>query len=122
MDFNSVIWLIFLLSAFQPLVQQRALLARRVRALRQLERSRGTRAITLIHRQESFSFFGLSFARYIDVDDAEAVLRAIELTAPAVPVDLVLHTPGAWCSPPSRSLARCPGIRPRLRCWSRTTR
>ncbi len=94
MDFGSLIWWIFLLSAFQPVVQQRVLLARRLRALHQLERSRGTRAITLIHRQESFSFFGLSFARFIDIDDAEAVLRAIELTGPKVPIDLVLHTPG----------------------------
>jgi ClpP class serine protease len=59
-----------------------------------LETRRGTRVITLIHRQESFSFFGLRFARHIDIEDSEAVLRAIELTAAEVPIDLVLHTPG----------------------------
>jgi ClpP class serine protease len=32
--------------------------------------------------------------RYIDLHDAEAVARAIELTHPSVPVELVLHTPG----------------------------
>jgi ClpP class serine protease len=90
----NIIWLIFLLSAMQPLIQQQALLARRVRALRHLETRRGTRVITLIHRQESFSFFGLPFARHIDIEDSEAVLRAIELTAAEVPIDLVLHTPG----------------------------
>ncbi len=32
--------------------------------------------------------------RYIDVDDSEEVLRAIRLTDPQVPIDLILHTPG----------------------------
>ncbi len=32
--------------------------------------------------------------RYIDVNDSEEVLRAIHLTDPAVPLDIVLHTPG----------------------------
>ncbi len=94
MDLVSLIWLIILLSSFQPLLQQRILLARRVAAINRLERRRGTRVITLIHRQEGFSFFGLPFGRYIDVDDSEAVLRAIELTDPSVPIDLIVHTPG----------------------------
>jgi ClpP class serine protease len=94
MGIIDIIWLIFVISAFQPLIQQRALLARRVQAIRRLEKRRGSRVITLIHRQEAFSFFGLPFARYIDIDDSEQVLRAIELTAPDVPIDLVLHTPG----------------------------
>jgi ClpP class serine protease len=93
-DIVSLIWLIFLLSSMQPLIQQRILLARRVAAINRLERKRGSRVITLIHRQEGFSFFGLPFARYIDVDDSEAVLRAIELTDPTVPIDLIIHTPG----------------------------
>ncbi|MCW2913063.1 MAG: hypothetical protein JWN52_1131 [Actinomycetia bacterium] len=94
MGIIDIIWLIFVISAFQPLIQQRALFARRVQAIRRLEKRRGSRVITLIHRQEAFSFFGLPFARYIDIDDSEEVLRAIELTAPDVPIDLVLHTPG----------------------------
>jgi ClpP class serine protease len=32
--------------------------------------------------------------RYIDINDSEAVLRAIQLTAPNLPIDLLLHTPG----------------------------
>lgn len=94
MDIVSLIWLIILISSMQPLIQQRILLARRVAAINRLEKKRGSRVITLIHRQEGFSFFGLPFARYIDVDDSEAVLRAIELTDPTVPIDLIIHTPG----------------------------
>ncbi|HKC28081.1 MAG TPA: ATP-dependent Clp protease proteolytic subunit [Jatrophihabitans sp.] len=94
MSITDIIWLIFLLSTIQPLLQQRTLQARRVRALRQIERGRGSRVITLIHRQEAFSFFGLPFGRYLDIDDSEQVLRAIALTDPKVPIDMVLHTPG----------------------------
>jgi ClpP class serine protease len=91
---TNIIWLIFLLSTIQPLLQQRALLSRRLREIHRLEKRRRSRVITLIHRQEGFSFFGLPFARYIDIDDSEAILRAIELTAPSIPIDMIIHTPG----------------------------
>jgi ClpP class serine protease len=94
MTFGDIIWLIFLLSAIQPLLQQNTLRGRRVLALRQLEKRRGSRVINLIHRQERLSFFGLPFGRYLDIDDAEEVLRAIDLTDSNLPIDLVLHTPG----------------------------
>lgn len=94
MAFSNILWLIFLFSALQPLLLQQTLRARRVQAIRRLEKLRGSRVITLIHRQESFSLFGLPFARYIDIEDSEEVLRAIELTDADVPIDLVLHTPG----------------------------
>ena len=37
---------------------------------------------------------GFPIARYIDINDSEEVLRAIQMTDPDVPLDLVLHTPG----------------------------
>ncbi|MCW2938107.1 MAG: hypothetical protein JWN00_1092 [Actinomycetia bacterium] len=94
MVFSNILWLIFLLSALQPLLMYQTLRARRVQAIRRLEKLRGSRVITLIHRQESFALFGLTFARHIDIEDSEAVLRAIELTGTGVPIDIVLHTPG----------------------------
>jgi ClpP class serine protease len=36
----------------------------------------------------------LTFDGYIDIDDSEAVIRAIEMTGRDVPISLVLHTPG----------------------------
>ena len=63
MDITSIIWLIFVLSTIQPLLQQRVLLTRRLSAIHRLERKRGSRVITLIHRQEAFSFFGLPPSR-----------------------------------------------------------
>jgi len=36
----------------------------------------------------------MTFGRHIDIEDSEQVLRAIRLTDPNVPIDIVLHTPG----------------------------
>lgn len=66
----------------------------RTQAMRSLERRDGSRVITLIHRREGFAFLGIPFGGYIDIDDSEAVIRAIEMTDKAVPIELVLHTPG----------------------------
>ena len=62
--------------------------------LRRLEQERGSRVITLIHRQEGSGLLGLAFGRYIDIDDSEQLLRAIRLTPHEMPIDLLLHTPG----------------------------
>ncbi len=94
MDLISIIWLFFLLSALQPMVQQRVLLAQRISKMREIEKKRGSRVIAMIHRQEALSFLGIPFARYIDIQDSEQVLRAIKLTDDDVPIDFVIHTPG----------------------------
>jgi ClpP class serine protease len=90
----DLLWLFFIISSLQPLIRQRWLDALRVRAYRTLEQRRGSRVIGLIHRQETMAFLGFPIARYIDIQDSEAVLRAIQLTDAAVPIDLILHTPG----------------------------
>ena len=74
--------------------QRRQLEARRVQALQEFERGRNSRVILLIHRQESISLLGIPISRYITIEDSEQVLRAIRLTPPDVPIDLILHTPG----------------------------
>ena len=68
--------------------------ARRGHALGALQKSRGTRVIAMIHRQETVGFLGIPLFRFIDIDDSEAVLRAIRLTPDETPIDLILHTPG----------------------------
>src|ERR671925_420220 len=76
------------------MVSQRLLAQRRYRAIRALERRRGSRVITLIHRQESVSLLGIPLRRFIDVEDSEQVLRAIRLTPDSIPIDLIVHSPG----------------------------
>jgi ClpP class serine protease len=77
-----------------PLVGQRLLAARRTRAIAALQRSRGARVIAMIHRQETVGLLGVPLFRFIDIDDSEAVLRAIRMTPDETPIDLILHTPG----------------------------
>ncbi len=92
--FFSLFWLLFMLSAIQPVLQQRWLEAARQRVIKQLEKKRGSRVITMLHRQETMSFLGIPISRFIDIEDSEQVLRAIRLTPPDMPIDFILHTPG----------------------------
>lgn len=94
MDFFSILWIFLIISSLQPVVRQRMLEAARRRMLRALEEKRGSRVIVLIHRQETLALLGFPLARYIDITDSEELLRAIKLTDPEIPIDLVLHTPG----------------------------
>ncbi|MDQ7830053.1 MAG: ATP-dependent Clp protease proteolytic subunit [Armatimonadota bacterium] len=94
MSLVDLLWIFLLLSAIQPAVQRWMLQRARIALLQRLERRRGSRAITLIHRQETMSLLGFPIVRYIDINDSEEVLRAIRLTPPEMPIDLLLHTPG----------------------------
>jgi len=94
MDIGPAIWIFFLLTALQPVVKQRLLEASRQRLLAQIERRRQSRVILMVHRQETMSVLGFPIMRYIDVNDAEDVMRACAMTDPEVPLDIVLHTPG----------------------------
>ena len=91
---GDVLWIFFMLSALQPVLKQRFLEAMRQRLIAKIEHDRDSRVILLVHRQETMSFLGFPVLRYIDVNDSEEVLRAIHLTDSAVPLDIVLHTPG----------------------------
>src|SRR6267378_2558958 len=91
---GDVIWFFFVFSALQPVLKQRYLEASRQRLIAKIERKRKSRVILLVHRQETMSLLGFPVYRYIDVNDSEEVIRAIQLTDPKMPLDLVLHTPG----------------------------
>jgi len=90
----DLIWLFIMAAALQPVIKQRLLVASRQRLITAIERERGSRLILLVHRQETMSLLGFPVMRYIDVEDSEQVIRAIHLTDPALPLDIVLHTPG----------------------------
>jgi ClpP class serine protease len=94
MSIGDLFWLFFIFSAIQPMLRQQMLEAMRVRKISQLERERKSRVILLVHRQETMRLLGFPIARYIDINDSEDVLRAIQMTDADVPLDLVLHTPG----------------------------
>src|SRR6202790_4154721 len=121
MSIGDLFWLFFMFSAIQPMLRQRMLEAMRVRKISQLERERKSRVILLVHRQETMRLLGFPIARYIDINDSEDVLRAIQMTDADVPLAL---------SPPRRAvlfLRRCKSrrlsvsTRPRSRCLCPTT-
>ena len=87
-------FLLFMFTSLQPLLRRRFLDVARTNALHRLELKRHSRVIALVHRQETVSLLGIPLVRYIDIEDSEAVLRAIKLTDPNMPIDLILHTPG----------------------------
>jgi len=90
----DLFWLFFILSALQPVFQRRMMEAARLRLMQSIEKKFRCRLITLIHRQETMSLLGFPLMKYIDINDSEAVIRAIRLTDESMPIDLLLHTPG----------------------------
>lgn len=93
-DILILVFIIILLQLFVPYLQQRVRWSRRRSAIRRIEKARGSRVITIIHRQETLTLLGIPIRRFIDVEDSEKVLRAIRFTPAEMPIDLVLHTPG----------------------------
>ncbi len=91
---NLLLWFFFLFFFLTPILRRYALNKARETLIRMIEQRRKSRVITLIHRQESVGFFGIPLIRYINIEDSEQVLRAIRLTPPDMPIDLIIHTPG----------------------------
>jgi ClpP class serine protease len=94
MTIGDIFWLFFMFTALQPMLRQRMLEAMRARKIAQIEGRRNSRVILLIHRQETMRLLGFPVARYIDINDSEEILRAVQMTDGDVPLDMVLHTPG----------------------------
>jgi ClpP class serine protease len=112
-------WILLLITMISPWLSLRSLRAARLRLISEIERRYGHRVITMIHRQEKVGLLGVPIYRYIDIEDSEAVLRAIRSTPGNVPIMLILHTPGglvlaasqiarALKSHPSRKVAVVP--------------
>jgi len=87
-------WLFFIFSLLTPWLRKKNLEASRISLIDRIEKEKKSRIIALIHRQETMSILGIPLIRYINIEDSEAVLRAIRLTDPDLPIDIILHTPG----------------------------
>ena len=93
-NLSQLFWIFIIITALTPYLQQQLLRSSRTRKMADLEKARGSRVITLIHRQEALSLLGVPLTRYINIEDSEQVLTAIRMTDKSVPIDLILHTPG----------------------------
>jgi len=88
------LWLFFILSSLQPVIQRAMVTLSRRRILALIAARRDATVITMIHRQETVSLLGIPLARYIEIDDAASVLRAIRETPAGKSIEIILHTPG----------------------------
>lgn len=93
-DFSTIIFLAFAVMALQPILMGRWFAVRRTQAIRTIEQQHKSRVITMIHRQERRSLFGMNVSRHIDLEDAQTIIAAIKETPRDQPIDLILHTPG----------------------------
>src|SRR5262247_3299668 len=93
-DFSTLFWIFIVIMVLQPLFTARWYVVRRAQAIRAIEKLHGTRVITMIHRQERRSLFGFPVSRYIDLEDAQTIIAAIQDTPEDMPIDFVIHTPG----------------------------
>jgi ClpP class serine protease len=91
---RAAFWLLLVVIVLSQLFGGGAPEKERATLLGRFEGERKSRVIALIHRQERASLFGVPVASSISIDDSEAVLRAIRLTPPEQPLDIILHTPG----------------------------
>jgi ClpP class serine protease len=90
----TLVFLVFAIVLVHQLSGSSRTAAARADLLDRLQQDRASRVIAMIHRQDTVSLFGVPISSSIGIEDSEAVLRAIRLTPPDQPIDLVLHTPG----------------------------
>lgn len=83
----------FLYAVIYPQWQLKVIRMQRQARLKRMEKRWSSKVLTMIHRREAISMFGLPAYQFIDEEDAEQVLRWIR-TYRKYPLDLILHTPG----------------------------
>ena len=76
-------WLLLIYLLLAQFFAPNALQQERAKAFAQFQEARKSRVIGLIHRQEKVSFFGVPVASSINIEDSEALLRAIRATPKA---------------------------------------
>jgi len=104
---NQIFWFFLIYSFLAPIIKQRMLEAARLQAIAAFEKTRGSRVIAMIHRQEALALFGIPVFRYINIEDAEDLLRVVRMT-PRTALLTSSCTPLAdWCWQASRLRAPC---------------
>src|SRR5215213_798883 len=91
---KPLLWVVLALVLLAQLTGASRLQAARDDLVDDLQQQRGSRVMAMIRREETVSLFGMPVSSSIDIEDSEAILRAIRLTPPQQPIDFILHTPG----------------------------
>jgi ClpP class serine protease len=87
----GLVWIIYLI--FTPQYKFWNTRRRRLSHIRAMQQQWGTKVMTMVHRKEAISVFGMTVYQYIDIEDAEEILRGIREAGDSA-IDLILHTPG----------------------------
>jgi len=90
----NLFWLILLLFFIFPVLEKKYLELLRMKKIKELEHIFNAKVITMIHRMETLTFLGIPVAKFITVEDAESIIRAIRSVPENTPIVLILHTPG----------------------------
>lgn len=85
---------LFALSNILRMMSSRLLVKGRRATMKALEEARGSRIITMIHRQKTKGIFAMLSAKFIDIEDSMSILEAIRKTPDDMPIDFIMHTPG----------------------------
>ncbi|MEM2284450.1 MAG: hypothetical protein QXL29_07560 [Zestosphaera sp.] len=97
-SFSDLLWFFFIIWIFvsfmYPQLRYSSLRNARVSIIRSLESYYNTKVITLIHRHERITLFGILLYKFINIEDYEEILRAIRSTPPDRSIMLIIHTPG----------------------------
>jgi ClpP class serine protease len=72
------------------------ILAWRAGIIQDIERERGTKVITMIHKKELWS--GADEEPEIGIEDSDKILQEFRKTPSGQPIDLILHTPGGYAT------------------------
>lgn len=97
-NFTDLLWFFFIVWVFvsfmYPQLRYSSLRNARMSIIRSLESYYNSKVITLIHRHERITLFGIPFYKFIDIEDSEDILRAIRTTPSDKGIMLIIHTPG----------------------------
>ncbi len=95
LDLLTFFFIAFVLYAvLLPPLQLWNLRRSRMGLIREMERAWRSKVLTLVHKKEAISLFGLPIYQFIDVEDAEELLRGIR-SAGSRPIDAIVHSPGS---------------------------
>jgi ClpP class serine protease len=81
-------------TAPKPPTTKAGILAWRQRIIEELEKERGTKVITMIHKKELWHEPGQD--PEIGIEDTETILQQMRKVPPDTPVDFIIHTPGGY--------------------------
>ncbi|MGC9514234.1 SDH family Clp fold serine proteinase [Methanocrinis sp.] len=99
LDLLTFFFIAFVLYAvLLPQIQLWNLRRSRMGLIKEMEQAWGSKVLTMVHKKEAISLFGLPIYQFIDVEDAEELLRGIR-SAGSRPIDVIVHSPGGQLLP-----------------------